>query len=126
MQVRIYYNLHRKCLSVQHKTPHGWRVWHYANQIALSNVVFKVSEAGRQRVLREQKKNVHAFVEGHLITGGMIPDLSEFNREISYNPYKMNSFFDKKTQQSVDGAAFVVISGKDIKAHAPKYQGQTI
>lgn len=64
MQVRVYWNLHRACWSVQDARTR--RVIGHANQLLIREARFTVSEAGRQRVLRERKKNVHAFVVGEL------------------------------------------------------------
>jgi hypothetical protein len=83
--VKVYWNLHRNCYSVQQN---GLVVCH-ADKIELKNVTFKVSEAGRQRVLKERKKNVHAFVTGYL-------DEQFADRyhdiKIVYNPYEYDSF----------------------------------
>lgn len=51
------------------------------------NVKFQVSEAGRQRVLREKQKNVHAYV----VADEVVPyteaiGTSQLQR-ITYNPY---------------------------------------
>jgi len=45
--------------------------------------------------LREKKKNVHAFVRGDMVSPHSIPypELHEFNKEISYNPYVASSFY---------------------------------
>ena len=82
--VKVYWNLHRKCYSVQQK---GLVVGH-AENIALKNVTFKVNESGRQRVLKERRKNVHAFVTG------LLDDSSNryWDVKVVYNPYKYNSF----------------------------------
>ncbi len=40
------------------------RVIGYTESVNLEDVEFKVSEAGRQRLLREKRKNVHAFAIG--------------------------------------------------------------
>ena len=114
-RVRVYFNLHRKQLSVQSKTDKGWRVWLHANKITLEDVEFKVSEAGRQRVLREKKKNVHAFVEGNLVLGGI--DKIEPRVWVSYNPYReIGKFYEVSTQKTVDKAKFAVIVGRQILA----------
>ena len=90
MKVRVYRNLHKKCLSVQAMVDGRWKVIKHVDAISLHNPVFKVSQAGRQRVLREKRKNVHAFVVGihhewseHMPCG---------NRRVSYNPYKADTF----------------------------------
>ena len=61
-RVRIYWNLHKMTFSVMHKG----LVIGYAHEIYLHDAKFIVSEAGRQRCLREGRKNVHAYIEGAL------------------------------------------------------------
>lgn len=63
-KVRCYWNLHRKCWSVQDAATR--KVIGHATQVLLRDVTFTVSAAGRERVLREQRKNVHAFACGTL------------------------------------------------------------
>jgi len=90
---RIYFNLHKRCLSVQNKVNGVWKVVRHAEQIILTDAVFKVSESGRQRVLKEQKKNVHAAVLGNEIK---IDEPLEFRAtRVFYNPYKYSSFVDE-------------------------------
>ena len=62
--MRVYRNLHKKCWSVQQKQKGRWKVVAHAESITLLDCVFRVSEAGRQRVLRESRKNVHAYIQG--------------------------------------------------------------
>jgi hypothetical protein len=72
-----------------------------------------VSEAGRQRVLREKRKNVHAGVSGTWINyctnrvENHFEFLSMVGRQVTYNPYKYDSFVIKATEQSVDKADVV-------------------
>lgn len=54
----VYWNLHKKMFSVKYR---GKVIGHYRELYGL-NCEFKVSESGRQRVLREKRKNVHAYV----------------------------------------------------------------
>ena len=91
MKVKVYYNLHKNCFSVVslERGENYGRVIAHCDQIVLKNVQFKVSEAGRQRVLREQKKNVHAYAIGHIYTGEL-PILRSYS--VTYNPYKYSSF----------------------------------
>ena len=85
VRVEVYRNLAKDCWSVRHRGI----VIHRCQTITLENVVFSVSEAGRQRVLRERRKNVHAVVRGTIV--GFEP-LSN-GVEVSYNPYLGPSFF---------------------------------
>jgi len=112
-RVRVYFNLHKKCLSVQTKTEKGWRVAAHVNFLCLKQVAFKVSEAGRQMVLKQKKKNVHAFIEGNVCAWGSIEELP--STEVTYNPYlAIGKFHIKGTNKVVDHADTIIISGKNI------------
>jgi hypothetical protein len=50
-----------------------------------------ISGAGRRRVLQENKKYVHAYLEGFLLPEGDLPE--EGRREIGYNPYTSDQFY---------------------------------
>jgi hypothetical protein len=67
----------------------GGKVVAHVNEIHLKDVEFRVRENGRQKVLREGKKNVHAFVIGTVIEQ---PENNDFPFEVTYNPYKNKSF----------------------------------
>jgi hypothetical protein len=86
-QVAIYWNLHKRCWSVTHK---GLVIYH-TQRLSLDEVTFKVSQKGRERVIKEQKKNVHAKVWGKLYS---VDDHFAFIglTEIRYNPYKYPQF----------------------------------
>ena len=108
MKVKVYYNLHKKCYSIVslEKENYG-RVIKHENCVPLFDAQFKVSEKGRQRVLSEQKKNVHAYVVGTWV--------SEFvprgaGRLATYNPYKYNSFVDATSKNSLAKAKQVLLS----------------
>lgn len=109
MKVRVYYNLHRQCLSVQTQTPKGWRVWKHMSEAHLDNVAFKVSEAGRQRVLREGRKNVHAYIIGDLVETPLTAGAA-----VTYDPYKFSSFVLKDTEVPIHKAERLSIVGKTI------------
>lgn len=89
----IYWNLHKNCYSVRYR---GKVIGHY-NALVATNVRFSVSEKGRQRVLAEQRKNVHAFVVADRIFPKtdpyMLLDVQHFE-SVKYNPYKYSSFVD--------------------------------
>lgn len=62
---------------------------------------FKVLESGRQRVLLEKKKNVHAFVWSYypeLDEAKVLEDAAHLSLNslvrVSYNPYKAGHFVD--------------------------------
>lgn len=99
--VDVYRNLHRKCWSVRHRGI----VHSHCHTVTLGDVTFRVSEAGRQRVLRERRKNVHAVVRGTLVAfDGALGDGS---LEVVYNPYKGDTFRYALTDAPVHGARVV-------------------
>jgi hypothetical protein len=111
---RVYFNLHKKLLSVQAKVNGQWKVINHVNRIDLCDVRFKVSEAGRQRVLRENRKNVHAFVEGDVIAFCGYANATR----VAYNPYKYEKF--TTGEKYVDKADFAIIVGREIGAINPQ------
>lgn len=93
--VRVYYNFHKKTFSIQEKVQGQWRVVSHKDTFMLSDAKFKVSQKGRERVLREKKKNVHAFIYGLWADSGMGIDAESHETlpdKIFYNPYKYDSF----------------------------------
>jgi hypothetical protein len=114
MRVFVYFNLHKKCFSIKAlEGDRKGRVVAHSNTVLLESCKFKVSEAGRQRVLREKRKNVHAGVTGVWINGDRVESHFEFlsmvGRQVTYNPYKYDSFIVKATEQSVDKADVVAM-----------------
>lgn len=117
-RVFVYFNLHRKVWSVRALNgPNKGRVIAHAVQVGLAEVSFRVSEAGRQRVLRERKKNVHAGVAGTLLwvdtverpwtPAGAPADAIR----VSYNPYAAPTFTEVETHARlpVKSAVFVML-----------------
>lgn len=94
-KVMIYKNLHNGLFSVKQN---GLVVAH-VESFCMDSVSFKVSEAGRQRVLKEKKKNVHAYIIGKIFDINKLNVKTDFfaslvaNQSIRYNPYKSNCFY---------------------------------
>jgi len=108
-RVEVYRNLHNNTFSVRLLRPRlgrgdysRWKlkgkvIKHLENWMTLNlqNVTFAVQPAGRDKVRREGKKNVHAFVRGTVI--GEKANYSETFKEkctqvIEYNPYQNEQF----------------------------------
>ena len=108
-KIEVYRNLHKDCFSVRHK---GIVIdyLHDYEQLALTNVKFVVQPSGRAKVLRENKKNVHAFVRGEYVGFennltnnlyfGKFEDLDFY--AVSYNPYKSDKFVVKETGKPIE------------------------
>lgn len=97
-KVFVYYNLHKKCWSIKAlEGENKNKVIHHANEVILFDAKPKVSEAGRQRVLKEQSKNVHAGIVGNLfsIDSKVFKTNDKDFKEITYNPYKYSTFVYK-------------------------------
>lgn len=98
MEVFVYFNLHKKKWSVK-----CWRtkkVVAHLDEIYLKDCTFKVSQKGRERVLREKRKNVHAGIRGTTTEAFSLPD----SRSVTYNPYKYDSFVFADTESKIEKA----------------------
>lgn len=108
MKVFVYYNLHKNCWSV--KALEGKRsgyVVAHRNQLMIRNATFKVSQAGRARVIAEKRKNVHAGVVGEWC--GYEQD---YDTVVSYNPYKYEHFYKKSNDEAVYTAETVAFNDR--------------
>lgn len=82
----IYRNLHRgKAFSIRHKG----KVIERSDNITAFNVEFKVNQRGRDRVIKEKSKNVHAFVVCDYYLSEATTSLGE---RVKYNPYLSSNF----------------------------------
>jgi hypothetical protein len=96
-RVFVYENRHktrqnrgRKVYSIKAVDgPNKGRVIGHSSKVLLRDVTPKVSQAGRERVLREGRKNVHAGLVGTLAHTDLIPFHGE---RITYNPHKYDTF----------------------------------
>jgi len=89
----------------------------YTSAVTLSGVTFRVSEAGRQRCIREGVRNVHAWVvgtEGVRISGQAPQPRPEGFRQALYDPWKGSTFVDAETLEPVLSARYAVMSGKNV------------
>lgn len=94
--VRVYKNLNNGMISIQQ----NGKVVCHTDHVTLSNVFFKVSEASRQRVIRDKQRNVHAFICG-MVVNFESQAITTNKRDISYNPYKMPYFYRKSDLSEV-------------------------
>lgn len=92
-KVFVYFNLRKKVWSIKALSgPKKGKVIAHANEVVIQDPEFRVSEAGRQRVLRQKRKNVHAGVAGGLIYYGRQLPIQTNGRAVTYNPYKAPTF----------------------------------
>ena len=93
-KVFAYRNLNRKGVVWSIKDCKTNLVVDRVEEAYFKDVELKVSEAGRQRVLKENKKNIHAGVKGVRLKRR--PPVSMWIR-VSYSPYKNKNFIDSYT-----------------------------
>ena len=94
-KVRVYWNLHRRCWSIQ--SVKSGLVIDHRYDITLEQAKFVVRKGGQKRVREEGKKNVHAFAVGYIAQEQDI-DSSAYHHKVSYNPYK-NDFFMRSSAE---------------------------
>jgi hypothetical protein len=139
LRVFVYYNLNRHCLSVRAMDgEHAHLVIAHATSVQLGDVNFRVSAAGRARVLRERRKNVHAGLVGQLqgieaiqwlkpVPKGAAPALGRVRGLLSvhrtgaqrfqratYDPYRFDSFVDAQSHEPVEHSESVDVLGRQI------------
>lgn len=100
-KVFVYFHLRKKLFSIRSQKTR--LVVAHLTDVNLVNAEFIVSQKGRERVLKEKVKNVHAGVVG------IYTEINEaLNTEkATYNPYKYDSFVNVKNGEKVLKADFV-------------------
>ena len=110
MKVFVYRNLRKKCFSVMAlEGEKKGKVIAHRMFVDLTDGVFKVREAGRQRVLRTGQKNVHAGVVGEW-SDSLNSILTPVRVAVRYNP-KVSGDFTTEDGKTVKRAKFVELSG---------------
>jgi hypothetical protein len=104
-KAKVYFNIRKRVFSVVV----AGRVAYHANMVMLGNCKFKVSEAGRLRVLKQGRKNVHAFIYGDLLAIDMPITVKDDARQVTYNPYKYETFVSRDTLERIDSANLVYL-----------------
>ena len=113
----VYRNLHyRNQVMWSCKDVKTGRVAYHSPLVVLGNATFKVSQAGRARVLREQSKNVHAGVQGSPIPFGLDEIAESEWIKVTYNPYKYDSFIRCDTGERISTAVKVLINQQGVFA----------
>lgn len=95
----------------------------YRPVVLLRDGTFIVREGGRQRVLREKSKNVHAFAEGVLEerapTKGWV--------RVRYNPYLFSTFVRADNLAPIASASWIRLDADGAHAIAPRgFDGELV
>jgi len=105
-RVYVYFNLHKKVWSVRQ----DGRILEHTKYIMLRDARFLVGQAGRKKVLREKKKNVHAGISGYIVD--RVPNVPDFCTTVSYNPYENETFINFSNEKPILWAPHVVMDCK--------------
>ena len=108
----VYRNLHLNLFSVRTEG----KVVSHVRELILEDARFLVGKKGRERVLREKRKNVHAGISGFWAEEWEAnPIMRAYTpHKVSYNPYKNETFVlteDMKT--TINEAHFVKMNIDD-------------
>lgn len=105
-EARCYRNLHVDKWSVKV----GDHPVFHATSLTLFQCRFKVWKGGRERVLREKSRNVHAFACGTPLGCAETEFIERWEMvRVSYNPYKADHFFVRSTGQRIDEARYLML-----------------
>jgi hypothetical protein len=107
-KVFVYKNLHKDCWSVKQ----DGLVKAHTEEVRLWDCAFQVNAKGRQKVLDEQRKNVHAGIKGYIDNDQQVPS----GVEVTYNPYKYDSFVDKATELPIYSSLFTTLTKNKVVA----------
>lgn len=123
-KVRIYWNLHKKCWSVQDRKT--GRVIRHETTCVLSDGKFIVRKAGQEKVRREGKKNVHAFAVGTVSTLDSRAFMQDTCRPVTYNPYVNDTFVFRDTGESVTDIDTIVVGKSEGRPCVWAYQSNNL
>lgn len=107
--VKVYRNLHNGMFSI--KCAKTGLVLAHGNGFTLQANKFHVNEKGRQKVILEKSKSVHAYVIGVIEQSDAQEPINPID-ELYYNPYTQDSFTLKYSGIIPIDGLFLFESGK--------------
>jgi len=117
-RVRVYRNLNNGLISVQRKIDKRWPVVGHIDSCVLRDVRFHVSEASRQRAIRENCKNVHAWGEG-LLVGQFEADLYA-PIQLGYDHRRYTTFVDLNNDSvPIESCRYLVVRNNVVWVSKP-------
>lgn len=116
LKVKVFRNLHfkdRVIWSVQDYSTR--RLLFHTPNIMLRKAEFRVSEKGRERVRREGRKAIHAFVIGELVVDPYwfphYKELEDHGVRITYKPVQVRDVCDSPRIGNASGGGSAARSG---------------
>lgn len=114
-QAKVYRNLNRKCWSVLGKDN---RLLLHADALVLQDCSFVVQEGGRQRVVKEGRKNVHAYAKGKIAPMAVHQVYRPNLKRVLYNPYRADTFVWEHDTETTVYESECVLLNNDGKMYA--------
>jgi len=110
--VDVYQNLQKNCYSIRSRETDTYGiVISHEESVIIRDASFVVNENQRQKVIEQERKNVHAFVRGHISGAG---EWDEENHSdsvpVTYNPYECANFVHKETGEPIESAELVLLN----------------
>lgn len=121
MKAAVYRNLHKSCWSVRNRST--GRVEMHADSVMVRDCTFRVGKAGRERVIREGRKNVHAGVYGTVEDSDCTSGLQVTGEwvRVTYNPYKNSTFIDESGNPVFHASAVAMLADGKVYAREARY-----
>jgi hypothetical protein len=113
MRVFCYRNLHHKGVIWSVRDVRSGLVVDRAKRVVIKDAQLAVSTAGRLKVLKERRKNVHAGVRGERLK--RLPKNLTGWVKARYNPYEVNSFVLTDTGESVFAVRYAVLDKNGLR-----------
>lgn len=118
LKVSVYWNLHKRLFSLKY----NGRVVTHTNHLCLLHPHFIVNQSGRARVLRERRKNVHAYIRGTLARftyndNFILSCISSSPIGVKYNPYERDCFFSLEDGCAVRTADLALLNAGGVVAY---------
>jgi len=114
----VYWNIHKKCWSVKSRLT--GKIMAHAHAVEIDDVNFIVQPAGRKRVLKEKRKNVHAFVRGNFKSLYITPHppmkVIGYDTQVFYDPYKNSTFVEEGGRAIYSAKKVYMASDKKVYA----------
>lgn len=116
MRVGVYRHLHKNAYSVVlMEGPYKGTVVAHTPEITISSAIPRVSEVGRQRALKLNRRSVHAILVGRFKSFKAQADARA--ECVTYNPQLRGEFFYKKSNLPFTGATVVSLDQEGMKVH---------
>lgn len=117
--IRVYRNLNKK--GIWYSIVQRGKTVAHSSALCIRDCKFIVNEKARQRVLRNKRKEFHAYIEGFYTTSGMGTTAADNDlpAKIVYNPYKYKKFTCTNLTLKpfeVKGAWFAICNKEGVRA----------